>query len=321
MPDIDLFIEMHVVKEAQTSSRIEGTQTGLDEALLPEEQIQPERRDDWREVHNYIHAINVAIETLHTLPLSNRLLKDTHTILMRGVRGEHKQPGEFRTSQNWIGGSNLADAVFIPPPASDVPELMSDLEKFWHNEAVTVPDLIRIAISHYQFETIHPFLDGNGRIGRLLITLYLVNKGLLAKPSLYLSEFFERNRANYYDALMRVRQSHDLIHWVRFFLSGVAETATKGRDTFQKILALRTEVEHHVLSLGKRAPNARQALNMLYRKPVVSAADLEQGIGISTPTANALIRDLMRLGILHEVSGLKRKRLYAFERYLALFLS
>ena len=321
VPDIDLFIEMHVVKEAQTSSRIEGTQTGIDEALLPEEQIQPERRDDWREVRNYIDAINVATETLQALPLSNRLLRETHAILMRGVRGEHKQPGEFRTSQNWIGGSSLADAVFIPPHASDVPELMGDLEKFWHNEAVTVPDLIRIAISHYQFETIHPFLDGNGRIGRLLITLYLVNKGLLAKPSLYLSDFFERNRANYYDALMRVRKSHDLIHWVRFFLSGVAETATKGRDTFQKILALRTEVEHQVLSLGKRAPNARQALNMLYRKPLVSAADLEQGIDISTPTANALIRDLMRLGILHEVSGLQRNRMYEFERYLALFLS
>ena len=321
VPDIDLFIEMHVVKEAQTSSRIEGTQTGIDEALLPEEQIQPERRDDWREVRNYIDAINVATETLQALPLSNRLLRETHAILMRGVRGEHKQPGEFRTSQNWIGGSSLADAVFIPPHASDVPELMGDLEKFWHNEAVTVPDLIRIAISHYQFETIHPFLDGNGRIGRLLITLYLVNKGLLAKPSLYLSDFFERNRANYYDALMRVRKSHDLIHWVRFFLSGVAETATKGRDTFQKILALRTEVEHQVLSLGKRAPNARQALNMLYRKPMVSAADLEQGIDISTPTANALIRDLMRLGILHEVSGLQRNRMYEFERYLALFLS
>jgi Fic family protein len=321
VPDIDLFIEMHVVKEAQTSSRIEGTQTGIDEALLPEEQIQPERRDDWREVHNYIDAINLAVETLHRLPLSNRLLRETHAILMRGVRGEHKQPGEFRTSQNWIGGSSLADAVFIPPHASDVPELMGDLEKFWHNETVMVPHLIRIAISHYQFETIHPFLDGNGRIGRLLITLYLVGKGLLTKPSLYLSDFFERNRSNYYDALMRVRQSNDLIHWVRFFLSGVAETAAKGRDTFQKILALRTEVEQQVISLGKRAPNARQALNMLYRRPVVSAADLEQGINISTPTANALIRDLMQLGILKEVSGLQRNRMYEFQRYLALFLS
>jgi Fic family protein len=321
VPDIDLFIEMHLVKEAQTSSRIEGTQTGIDEALLPEEQIAPEKRDDWREVRNYIDALNTAIRALETLPLSNRLLKDTHAILMRGVRGEHKQPGEFRTSQNWIGGSNLSDAAFIPPHHADVPELMSDLEKFWHNDEITVPHLIRIAISHYQFETIHPFLDGNGRIGRLLITLYLVGKELLIKPSLYLSDFFERNRASYYDALMRVRQSNDLIHWVRFFLNGVAETAAKGRDTFQQILALRTEVEHQVLTLGKRAPTARQALNLLYRKTLVSAADLEQGLEISTPTANALIRALVELGILKEVSGMQRNRIYVFDRYLRLFLS
>lgn len=321
VPDIDLFIEMHVVKEAQTSSRIEGTQTGIEEALLPAELVKPEKRDDWREVRNYIDAVNGAIAELQRLPLSNRLLKQTHAILMRGVRGEHKQPGEFRNSQNWIGGSSPIDAVFVPPHQDGVPALMGDLEKFWHDEAIAVPHLVRIAISHYQFETIHPFCDGNGRIGRLLIPLYLVSHGLLAKPSLYLSDFFERHRAHYYDALMRVRVSNDLIHWVRFFLRGVTETATKGRQVFQQILGLRTEVEHAILALGKRAPNAKLALNFLYRQPVASAADLETALSVSTPTANALIRDLERLGILTEVTGQARGRVYTFKRYLGLFLS
>jgi cell filamentation protein, protein adenylyltransferase len=321
VPDIDLFIQMHVVKEAQTSSRIEGTQTGIDEALMSEEQIQPEKRDDWREVRNYIEAVNTAIAELKDLPLSNRLLKQAHEILMHGVRGEHKQPGEFRTSQNWIGGSSLTDAVFIPPHPEGVPDLMSDLEAFWHNETIVVPHLVRLAISHYQFETIHPFLDGNGRIGRLMIPLYLVSHGLLAKPSLYLSDFFERNRANYYDALMRVRVSNDLIHWVRFFLQGMAETAAKGREVFRQVLALRNEVEQAVLALGKRAANASQLLNLLYRKPVVSAADIESALSVSTPTANALIRDFERLGMLKEITGQQRGRAYVFDRYLGLFLS
>ena len=321
VPDIDLFIQMHVVKEAQTSSRIEGTQTGIDEALMPEEHIQPEKRDDWREVRNYVAAVNSAIAELAHLPLSNRLLKQTHTVLMQGVRGEHKQPGEFRSSQNWIGGSSLADAVFIPPHPDGVPVMMGDLEKFWHNDEIAVPHLVRLAISHYQFETIHPFLDGNGRIGRLLVPLYLVGHGLLAKPSLYLSDFFERNRASYYDALMRVRVANDLIHWVRFFLNGVAQTAAKGRDVFRQILVLRTEVEQAVLGLGKRTPNARQVLNLLYRTPLISAQDIERGVGVSTPTANALIRDFIKLGILVEITGQRRWRTYAFERYLALFAS
>lgn len=320
VPDIDLFIEMHVVKEAQSSSRIEGTQTGMDEALMPEAQISPEKRDDWREVRNYIAAVNSAIGALKNLPLSNRLLKQAHAILMQGARGEHKQPGEFRTSQNWISGSSLTDAAFIPPHQDGVPALMSDLEQFWHNETIVVPHLIRIAISHYQFETIHPFLDGNGRIGRLLIPLYLVSNGLLAKPSLYLSDFFERNRASYYDALMQVRASNDLIHWVRFFLQGVAETAAKGRDVFRQVLALRTHVEAQILTLGKRTPNAKAALNLLYRKPMVMAIDLEQGIGISQPTADALLKNLVRLDILREVTGARRRRLYVFETYLAIFL-
>lgn len=321
VPDIDLFIQMHVVKEAQTSSRIEGTQTEIDEALLPEEQVLPEHRDDWHEVQNYIQAVNTAVASLATLPLSNRLLRQTHATLMQGVRGEHKQPGEFRNSQNWIGGSSLQDAAFIPPHHSGVPELMSDLEKFLHNEQVAVPNLVRIAIAHYQFETIHPFLDGNGRIGRLMIPLYLVSCGILSKPSLYLSDFFERNRASYYDALMQVRTRNDLIHWVRFFLNGVAITARKGREVFSNVLQLRTEVEQHVMTLGKRSATAREALNLLYRRPIITAGQLVSVLGVSTPTANTLIRQFERLGILRENTGRLKGRVYIFDRYLNLFLS
>jgi Fic family protein len=321
VPDIDLFIEMHVVKEAQTSSRIEGTQTGIDEALMSEEHIQPEKRDDWREVRNYIDAVNTAIADLKRLPLSNRLLMQTHATLMRGVRGEAKLPGQFRTSQNWIGGSSLADAVFIPPHPDSVPELMGDLEKFWHNEEITVPHLVRLAISHYQFETIHPFLDGNGRIGRLLIPLYLVDNGLLAKPSLYLSDFFERNRASYYDALMRVRISNDLIHWVRFFLQGVAETASKGRSVFQQILALRNEVEPLVHGMGRSSVTGRLVLSLLYRMPVVSAADVARELRITLPTAQAIVRRFVAMGLLEELTGQRRHRVYAFQPYLRLFVN
>ena len=319
VPDVDLFIRMHVVKEAQTSSRIEGTQTAIDEAVLSEEQVEPEKRDDWREVRNYVDAVNMAVAELDRLPLSNRLLRETHAILMRGVRGQHKEPGEFRRSQNWIGGSSLADAVFIPPHPEGVSDLMGDLERFWHDEGIRVPHLIRVAISHYQFETIHPFLDGNGRIGRLLIPLYLISHGLLSKPSLYLSDFFERNRASYYDALMRVRQANDLVHWVRFFLQGVAETATKGRDVFRDILTLRNDAERQVMDLGRRAPNARATIDVLYSKPIVTAGELQTALGISQPTANSLLGELTERGLLVELTGRQWGRAYCFQRYLALF--
>lgn len=320
VPDVDLFIHMHIFKEASTSSRIEGTQTHIDEALRLKEQIEPERRDDWQEVQNYVQAMKKAIEALKTLPLSNRLLCDTHRILLQGVRGEQKLPGEFRLSQNWIGGTSIADAAFIPPSHEEIPNLMSDLEKFWHNEAIEVPHLVRVAISHYQFETIHPFLDGNGRIGRLLITLYLVGQGLLAKPSLYLSSYIEKRKVAYYEGLTTVRATNDIGHWIRFFLVAVLETANQGVATFRKILDLRSSVELEILRLGKKAVRAKDLLNFLYRKPVVSPNEVAQTLSVTHPTANRLIKDFVELGILQEKTGFQRNRVFQFDRYLRMFL-
>ncbi|RUO32414.1 Fic family protein [Aliidiomarina soli] len=319
VPDVDLFIQMHITKEANNSSRIEGTQTQIDEAVLDAEQISPEKRDDWGEVRNYVQAINEAIAELEQTPLSNRLLKHTHAILMQGVRGENKSPGEFRTSQNWIGGSGLTDAAFIPPHQSEVVDLMSDLEMFWHNENVNVPELIRIALSHYQFETIHPFLDGNGRIGRLLITLYLVNKGLLRKPSLYLSEFFERNRGSYYDALTRVRASSDIIHWVKFFLSAVIETANRSKKTFENILVLRQELDALMFTYGRRAENAQTIIRQLYRKPAITVNEAAKILGLTHTAANELLRKMVADSVLEEITGYQRNRVFMFTRYLRLF--
>lgn len=320
VPDVDLFIHMHIFKEASTSSRIEGTQTHIDEALRLKEQIEPERRDDWQEVQNYVQAMKKAIEALKTLPLSNRLLCDTHRILLQGVRGEQKLPGEFRLSQNWIGGTSIADAAFIPPSHEEIPTLMSDLEKFWHNEAIEVPHLVRVAISHYQFETIHPFLDGNGRIGRLLITLYLVGQGLLAKPSLYLSSYIEKRKVAYYEGLTTVRATNDIGHWIRFFLVAVLETANQGVATFRKILDLRSSVELEILRLGKKAVRAKDLLNFLYRKAVVSPNEVVQTLSVTHPTANRLIKDFVELGVLQEKTGFQRNRVFQFDRYLRMFL-
>jgi Fic family protein len=263
--------------------------------------------------------MNEAIDELKTLPLSNRLLKQTHRTLLQSVRGEHKTPGEFRKSQNWIGGTSLRDAFFIPPDHREVPELTGDLELFWHNDTIEVPHLIKVAISHYQFETIHPFLDGNGRIGRLLIPLYLINSGLLAKPSLYLSAHLERHRGAYYDALTAVRASNDIGHWVKFFLNAVHNTALKGQETFKSILSLRTRTETAVLSLGAKAKRASVLVNHLYKRPIISVNDAAALLEVTHQTANALIKDFEALGILKEKTGYKRNRQFTFQDYYNLF--
>lgn len=317
--NIDLFIRMHIAKEATQSSKIEGTQTNMEEAFLSKEEIAYEKRDDWEEVQNYINAMNEAVKLLHRLPFSSRLIKQTHKILLQGVRGEHKLPGEYRSSQNWIGGASISDATFIPPIHSSINELISDLEIFANDEISPLPDLIKIAIIHYQFETIHPFLDGNGRVGRLLITIYLVSKGILKQPILYLSDFFEKNRMLYYDNLMRTRTHNDINQWLKFFLTGIIETAKKGVTTFDGILQLQKSLEEKLKSLGNRNMDARKVVDYLYTQPIIEVTKVEELLQKSSVTAYKLLADLERLDVIKEISGAQRNKLYVFKDYLDLF--
>jgi len=320
VPDIDIFIRMHVVKEATTSSRIEGTRTEIEDVVLKKTDVYAEKKDDWQEVHNYITAMNHAIKRLKDVPISTRLLMETHKTLMTGVRGRTKLPGEYRKSQNWIGGATLHDAIFIPPHHTEVPALMGDLENFLHNDQIQLPDLMRIAMAHYQFETIHPFLDGNGRLGRLLITLYLVSNNILSKPTLYLSAYFEKHRAAYYDKLMRARTANDVLQWIRFFLIAVTETAKEGIATFISILRLREDIEtRRLITLGKKLPRAQQLLHHLYKTPKLTAADVTGMLDVTPATANAFIQDFVKLGILRETTGGRRNRMFTFHEYLGLF--
>lgn len=317
VPDIGLFIQSYVTKEAVTSSRIEGTRTNIEEAFYNELDIDPKYRNDWIETKKYLEAMNFSLDALNHLPLSSRLLKEAHAVLLSHVRGKTKNPGEFRTSQNWIGGASIQDAVFVPPSAEYVDELMSDLEKFLHNEVISVPKIIRIAIAHYQFETIHPFLDGNGRVGRLLITLYLISAGLLDKPLLYTSDFFEKNKSLYYDKLTFCREKGDIEGWIIFFLNGVETTAKEAILSLSKIVELKDRlIKEKIIGLGIKAQKAQLLLDQLFRRPIINANEVEQLLFISPKTVNVLLKLFEEKQIIVELTGFKRNRIFAFREYL-----
>lgn len=320
VPDTDMFIRMHVLKEAVGSSKIEGTKTNIEEALADEKDVDPEKRDDWLEVNNYVGAMNSAIESLKTLHISNRLIKETHKILLSEGRGNKKTPGEFRKSQNWIGGVSLKDAVFIPPAHEELADLLSDFEKFINNDELSIPHLVKIAIAHYQFETIHPFLDGNGRVGRLLITLYFVASGIMEKPLLYLSDFFEKDKTLYYDNLTFVRTRNDLTQWIKYFLTGIIATSEKAVNNLKEIVKLKTELEtKHIVKLGNRSKQGFNLLNQLFTKPIVSIKDVQKISNLSPRAATNLVNAFVEKEILMEITGNKRNRVFAFYKYLRLF--
>ncbi|MBI4035736.1 Fic family protein [Candidatus Daviesbacteria bacterium] len=316
---IDFFILMYVRKEATLSSQIEGTQATFVDVLKAEAKIEDlEAHKDVDEVLNYISAMNYGLERLDQIPLSLRLIREIHKILLRGVRGEWKTPGEFRTSQNWIGGADLQTAKFIPPPHREVMPLMGNLEEYMHDNSL-VPILIKTGLIHAQFETVHPFLDGNGRIGRLLVTFYLCQQGVLRKQLLYLSAFFKEHRQDYYEKLNQYRKDDAIEEWLKFFMEGVIETSEKAVETARKIIKLRDNHLNKVAGMGKSAERGIKLLNVLYRTPLVRVKDVERIIFLSNPNALILVERFVKLGILHELTGQKRNRVFSYQEYVNLF--
>lgn len=319
LPNVGFFILMYVRKEATLSSQIEGTQATFEDVLKAEARIEDaEIHKDVDEVLNYIAAMNYGIERLKELPLSLRLIREIHKKLLQGVRGEHKHPGEFRTSQNWVGGASLQTAVFIPPPQKEVMKLMDNLEEYLHDTS-PIPILIKTGLIHAQFETIHPFLDGNGRIGRLLIAFYLYQQGILRKPLLYVSDFFRTHRQAYYDKLNNFREKDDIEGWLKFFLEGIMTTSDKAVETTRKIIKLREEHVAKAAGLGRSAEKGMLLLNSLYRTPIVRIKDVEKITSLSNPNALTLVSKFVKLGILKETTGYKRNRIYSYSDYIALF--
>lgn len=317
LPNANLFIAMYVKKEALLSSQIEGTQASLEDLFEFESGEKPENINDVAEVVNYVKALNYGMERLQKFPMSLRLLKDIHAVLMEGVRGGEKTPGEFKKSQNWIGpaGCTLKDATFVPPPPHEAEKGMGELELYLHKPQ-QLPILVDCALIHYLFETIHPFLDGNGRLGRLLITFYLHWKGVMDKPLLYLSYFFKKNRQEYYDRLNMVRESGDFEQWIAFFLKGVVVTADSAVDTARTILELQTTHRNLLWQKKISSPLAVGILEKLYYTPYVSVNDIAQGFSISYQAASTLISQFEDAGILREITGRKRDKRYIYAEYL-----
>lgn len=321
IPNVDLYIKMHVKIEANKSSRIEGTRTTVEEDLLDIIDINPEKRDDWEEVQNYVKAINYGVKRISEgFPVCNRLIREIHKILMTGVRGEHKAPGEFRISQNWIGGSMPSTAVYVPPPYTEISECLSDFEKFINNEKIDTPDLIKIAILHYQFESIHPFLDGNGRIGRLIVPLYIQSKGMLQKSCLYISDYIERNKDTYYDMLTRVRTRNDMIGWIKFFLEAVIETSKIAKEKFRRVVKLTMEMDKIVFELSVRSDNAKKVIDALYNEPVINRKKLCELTNIKESTIKNIINCFLDNNIIVEATGYSRNQIFTFKKYTDLFL-
>ena len=321
IPNVDLYIKMHVKIEANKSSRIEGTRTTVEEDLLDVTDINPEKRDDWEEVQNYVKATNYGVERIKNgFPVCTRLIRELHKILMQGVRGEHKTPGEFRTSQNWIGGSMPSNAVYVPPPHTEIAECLTDFEKFINNEEIDTPDLIKIAILHYQFESIHPFLDGNGRIGRLLIPLYIQSKGMLDKSCLYISDYIERNKDTYYDLLTRVRTHNDIITWIKFFLEAVIETSKTAKEKFRNVVELTMEMDKIIVNLPVKSDNVKKVIDVLYNEPVINRKKLCNITKIKEGTIKNIINCLLENNIIVETTGYSRNQIFTFQKYTDLFL-
>lgn len=322
LPNPDLFVFMYVRKEAVLSSQIEGTQSSLQDLLAAEAQLFDQNLPrDVDEVVNYVRAMNRGLALLPELPVSVRLIREIHAELMRGVRGGRLQPGELRTSQNWIGpaGCTLTTATFVPPPHHAVPEALSDLERFLH-ASDDLPPLIKIALAHVQFETIHPFLDGNGRVGRLLITFLLTERGVLHKPVLYLSHFFKQHRQAYYEHLQAVRDHGAWEAWLAFFLQGVIEVAGEAAETARRILHLREQHRAAITDqLGRAAGNGHKVLESLFDRPIVAVGDVKEMTGTTYAAANSLVSRLVGLGVLSEMTGYARNRRFRYSPYIALF--
>lgn len=320
VPDVDFFIFMYVRKEAALSSQIEGTQATIIDLLKVEAKIGDEVPSDVDEIRNYIAAMNHGLKRLRKLPLSLRLIREIHAELLKGVRGENRSPGEFRKTQNWIGGASIASASFVPPPATEVLRTMGDVEKFIHSKADSLPALIKAALMHAQFETVHPFLDGNGRVGRLLISFYLISEGILTQPLLYLSDFFRKHRLEYYDKLNTYRADGGIEVWSKFFLDGIRTVATDAADVALEIMRLKERDTKKVAEFGRNAKTGFRLLEKLYSMPVVDYKSVSRITGLSSKsTVNQLIDKFTASRILHEETGQKKNRRFVYREYLNKF--